>query len=234
MPFNASVTLILLFTIVILLITKRFSLTFIGVLIPIVLYLSGVIDNEAAFSNLTHPILIMLICIFIQSKAIFEVGLAYQIGESFSTFTRKIGQNNEKITIMLVIGFGAIMSTVLPNIATTAALVPIVIAVSSYSGISRSKLLITLALGTSMGGTITLIGTPPNFLAKATLDAAGISSFGFFDFAWIGIPLTLLGTLYLLTIGFKSLPDHYVEAKQSSIKKEQENSRNDNKATKFK
>lgn len=234
MPFNASVTLILLFTIVILLITKRFSLTFIGVLIPIVLYLSGVIDNEAAFSNLTHPILIMLICIFIQSKAIFEVGLAYQIGESFSTFTRKIGQNNEKITIMLVIGFGAIMSTVLPNIATTAALVPIVIAVSSYSGISRSKLLITLALGTSMGGTITLIGTPPNFLAKATLDAAGISSFGFFDFAWIGIPLTLLGTLYLLTIGFKSLPDHYVEAKQSSIKKEQENSRNDNKATKLK
>jgi solute carrier family 13 (sodium-dependent dicarboxylate transporter), member 2/3/5 len=234
MPLNASITLALLSIIVVLLITKRFSLTFIGVLIPIILYLSGVIDNKAAFSNLTHPILIMLICIFIQSKAIFEVGLAYQIGESFSAFTRRIGQDNERITVMLVIGFGALMSTVLPNIATTAALVPIVIAVSSYSGISRSKLLITLALGTSMGGSITLIGTPPNFLAKATLDAAGIHSLGFFDFAWIGIPLTLLGMLYLLTIGFKSLPNHYVEAKQGALEEEQENSENDNKATKAK
>lgn len=234
MPLNASITLALLSIIVVLLITKRFSLTFIGVLIPIVLYLSGVIDNKAAFSNLTHPILIMLICIFIQSKAIFEVGLAYQIGESFSAFTRRIGQDNERITVMLVIGFGALMSTVLPNIATTAALVPIVIAVSSYSGISRSKLLITLALGTSMGGSITLIGTPPNFLAKATLDAAGIHSLGFFDFAWIGIPLTLLGMLYLLTVGFKSLPNHYVEAKQGALEEEQENSENDNKATKAK
>lgn len=233
MPLNASITLALLFIIVVLLITKRFSLTFIGILIPVTLYLAGVIDNKAAFSNLTHPIMIMLICIFIQSKAIFEVGLAYQIGESFSAFTRRIGQDNERITIMLVIGFGALMSTVLPNIATTAALVPIVIAVSSYSGISRSKLLMTLALGTSMGGSITLIGTPPNFLAKATLDAAGIHNLGFFDFAWIGVPLTVLGMLYLLTIGFKSLPNHYVETKHDAVGEEQENSKND-KATKAK
>lgn len=234
MPLDASITLALLFVIVVLLITKRFSLTFIGMLIPIVLYLSGIIDNESAFKNLTNPILIMLICIFIQSKAIFEVGLAYKIGKSFSAFTRKIGQDSEKITVLLVIGFGASMSTILPNLATTAALVPIVIAVSSYSGISRSKLLITLALGTSMGGSITLIGTPPNLLAKATLDAAGIQSLGFFDFAWIGLPLTLLGTLYLLTIGFKSLPNHYVEAKHGSLEEDEENSVKDGKATKVK
>lgn len=227
MSLDASITFSLLAIVVVLLITKRFSLAFIGMLIPVVLFASGIVNNKSAFITLIHPLIIMLICIFIMSKAIFEVGLAHRIGGHFSTLTNKLGQDSEKMTILLVMVFGALMSTILPNIATTAALVPIIISVSAYTGISRSKLLMTLALSTSMGGTITLIGTPPNFLAKATMDTAGVASLSFFDFAWVGIPLTLLGIGYVLTVGFKTLPANYIEG-QDIDTQEQKDASNTN------
>jgi anion transporter len=63
-----------------------------------------------------------------------------------------------------------------------------------------------LAFGAGLGGIITLIGTPPNIIASGALKAAGFREFGFFEFAWIGIPLSIAGILYMLLIGKHLLP----------------------------
>jgi len=63
-----------------------------------------------------------------------------------------------------------------------------------------------LAYGASLGGIMTLVGTPPNLIVKATLDDVGLVSFGFFDFAMIGVPIFLVGMLYMVTAGRHLLP----------------------------
>lgn len=63
-----------------------------------------------------------------------------------------------------------------------------------------------LAFAAGLGGIITLVGTPPNIIAAGALKAAGLRPFGFFEFAWIGIPLTIAGLIYMLTIGWRLLP----------------------------
>jgi len=73
-----------------------------------------------------------------------------------------------------------------------------------------------LAVAANVGGTITMIGTPPNILMSATLQATGLEPFGFFEFAWIGVPLSIVGMIYMLTIGRKLCPRHMVESDASA------------------
>jgi len=69
-----------------------------------------------------------------------------------------------------------------------------------------------LAFAAGLGGIITLVGTPPNIIAAGALKAAGLRPFGFFEFAWIGIPLTIAGLIYMLTIGKRLLPKEQISA----------------------
>src|SRR5690606_25824331 len=57
-----------------------------------------------------------------------------------------------------------------------------------------------------LGGLMTLIGTPPNLLVSTALEEAGYSGFAFFDFAWIGVPVLLVGTAFMVLVGRHCLP----------------------------
>ena len=82
--------------------------------------------------------------------------------------------------------------------------------------------LMGLAVAANVGGTITMIGTPPNILMSATLGASGLTPFGFFEFAWIGIPLSIVGLLYMLTIGRKLCPQHMAIVPEGADDKKEE------------
>ena len=59
-----------------------------------------------------------------------------------------------------------------------------------------------------------MVGTPPNIIATGALTAAGLPSFGFFEFAWIGIPVSIAGMLYMMFIGKHLLPKFELDADQ--------------------
>ena len=65
-----------------------------------------------------------------------------------------------------------------------------------------------LAIAANVGGTITMIGTPPNVIVTGALSAAGLPTFGFFEFAYIGIPLSIIILVWMVTIGRHMLPAH--------------------------
>jgi len=89
---------------------------------------------------------------------------------------------------------------------------PVVVQICAAARIPVSPQLMALAVAANVGGTITMIGTPPNILMSATLEASGLQPFGFFEFAWIGIPLSLVGMAYMLTIGRRLCPRHMANA----------------------
>jgi anion transporter len=83
---------------------------------------------------------------------------------------------------------------------------PVVIGICSAAGIPASRQLMPLAFGAGLGGTMTLVGTPPNIIGNGALKAASLEPFGFFEFGKIGIPITLVGILYMILIGSRLLP----------------------------
>ena len=174
----------------------------------IALGLLGVLTPKEVFSGLSNSTVVLFAGMFVIGAAMFQTGLAQWIGIAV---VKKSGTNERALMIALMT-ITIVLSSVSSNTATVACLMPVVVQICAAAKIPVSPQLMALAVAANVGGTITMIGTPPNILMSATLQASGLQPFGFFEFAWIGIPLSIVGILYMLSIGYKLCPRHEVKA----------------------
>ena len=162
----------------------------------------GVLPSKQVYAGLSNSTVVLFGGMFVIGAAMFKTGLAETIGLAV---VRKAGTKEVPLmgAIMLVT---IILSSVSSNTGTVACLMPVVIGIAQAANIPASKELMPLAVAANVGGTITMIGTPPNVIVTGALSAAGLPSFGFFEFALIGVPLSIIVLVYMLTIGRKTIP----------------------------
>ena len=162
----------------------------------------GVLPAKQVYAGLSNSTVVLFGGMFVIGAAMFKTGLAEAIGLAV---VRKAGTKEVPLmgAIMLVT---IILSSVSSNTGTVACLMPVVIGIAQAANIPASKELMPLAVAANVGGTITMIGTPPNVIVTGALSAAGLPSFGFFEFALIGVPLSVIVLVYMLTIGRKTIP----------------------------
>ncbi|WP_019880367.1 SLC13 family permease [Succinispira mobilis] len=162
----------------------------------------GFIPLKSVFSGLSNSTVVLFAGMFVVGAAMFHTGLAQKVG---GTVVKMAGtsENSLMLGIMIV---GALLSSVLSNTGTAACLLPVVLGICTAAKIPASRQLMPLAFACGVGGIITLVGTPPNIIAAGALKAAGLPEFGFFEFAWIGIPLTFASIIYMMFIGKYLLP----------------------------
>ena len=200
---NATITLIVLAIAAALFISEIIPLAVTAMSVPVVLNLTGVLTPAQAFAGLSNSNVILFAGMFVVGAALFETGVAKKIGD---TVVNAAGASETRLTLG-VMTICAVLSAVLSNTGTTAVLLPVSIGIANAAGWNRGKILMPLALAAGLGGMITLVGTPPNLVANGILDTANLRQFGFFEFGLIGVPLTIAGFIYLLTIGQRLLPD---------------------------
>ena len=162
----------------------------------------GVLPSKQVYAGLSNSTVVLFGGMFVIGAAMFKTGLAEAIGLAV---VRKAGTKEVPLmgAIMLVT---IILSSVSSNTGTVACLMPVIIGIAQAANIPASKELMPLAVAANVGGTITMIGTPPNVIVTGALSAAGLPSFGFFEFALIGVPLSVIVLAYMLTIGRKTIP----------------------------
>ena len=197
--------LILLAVVALLFVTEMIPLAMTAVLAAIACSVLGLVPENQIFLGLADSTVVLFGGMFVVGAAMFYTGLAQKIGGAVVKLFGK-GENSLMFGIMVI---AAIMSAFLSNTGTTACLIPIVMGICANARLSASRELMPLAFAAGLGGTITLIGTPPNILANVALKAAGLEhlQFGFFEYAYIGIPITVAGILYMMFIGKYFLPD---------------------------
>ena len=162
----------------------------------------GVLPSKQVYAGLSNSTVVLFGGMFVIGAAMFKTGLAEAVG---LWVVNKAG--TKEVPLM-----GAIMvvtialSAVSSNTGTVACLMPVIIGIANAANIPASKELMPLAIAANVGGTITMIGTPPNVIVTGALSAAGLPSFGFFEFALIGVPLSIVVLIYMLTIGRKTIP----------------------------
>lgn len=176
--------------------------------------LLGFIPPKAVFAGLANSTVVLFAGMFVVGAAMFHTGLAQSIGKRVVLlFGTK--EKNLMLGIMIV---GAVLSGFLSNTGTTACLMPVVLGICAAAKLPASRQLLPLAFGVAFGGIFTIIGTPPNLIASDTLAQAGFRPFGFFEFAYIGIPIAIAGIIYMMFIGYRFLPkvtvDPNVEVEQ--------------------
>jgi anion transporter len=204
----AVVTLIVLGIVAILFVTEAVPLAITAMGGAIALGILGIIPINTVFSGLSNSTVVLFAGMFVIGASMFHTGLAQKVG---TTVVRYAGtsENGLMLAVMFV---AAALSSVTSNTGTTAALMPVIVGICAVANISASRQLMPLAFAAGLGGIITLVGTPPNIIAAGALKAAGYRPFGFFEFAWIGIPLSIAGIIYMMTIGKRLLPKAQLSA----------------------
>jgi anion transporter len=208
---KAIITLIILGTAAVLFFTETLPLPVTAMLVPVALSFPGIdiLSSSRAFADFGNKWVVLFMAAFILGEAVFRTGFADKIGQ---LTVKAAGKSQLKLMLLVMLAIGT-MSAFLSNTGTTAAFIPIVMGICVSASLKPGKLLIPMAYAASLGGTLTLIGTPPNGLVNDALEKSGIAPFGFFEFAKIGILIFIVGILYYGTIGHKLLPESKAKAK---------------------
>ena len=187
-------TLIILLLSAILFVSGRVRSDLVAICALLALLLCQVLTPAEGLSGFSNTTVIMMVGLFIVGGGIFQTGLAKMIGSKVMTLA---GKSELRLFLLVMIVTSAIGMFV-SNTGTVALMLPIVVSMASAAGTSSRRLLMPLAFASSMGGMMTLIGTPPNLIVSDTLANAGYDPLGFFSFLPVGLVTLLVGVLYLL------------------------------------
>jgi len=191
----------------ILFLTEWIPLIATAIAVPVALTITGVLGVGDAFKDFANKWTLIFMFMFMMGEALFRTGFAEKVGR----FAVEKGKGNESLILLNIMIATAVMSAFLSNTGTTICFLPIILAVIAQAGFSTKRFMMCLAFSSSFGGTMTLIGTPPNGVVNGVLEKAGMPTFGFFEFALVGIPLTVLMIAAMMLVGVRFLPKGMID-----------------------
>lgn len=170
----------------------------------------GLVPADAAFQGFGHPAVITVAGVLIMSRALSLSGavdgIARWIRSASGTETGQIG-------MLSVVASG--MSAFMNNVGALALLLPAAIESCTKAKRPVRIVLMPLAFASILGGMVTLIGTPPNILIATYREDAIGEGFAMFDFAWVGLPVALVGVAFIALIGWRFIPSVAEKSKDS-------------------
>lgn len=177
---------------------NRLRFDIVAMLALLAVAVTGLVVPDQLFTGFGHPAVITVAAVLVISQGLVNGGVV----DAVARLLGKVGRNAvlQVITLTLVV---ALCSGFINNVGALALLMPVAIWMSRQSGRSPSLLLMPLAFGSLLGGTITLIGTPPNIIIASYREAG---SFGLFDFAPVGLAITFVGIVFIGVIGWRLTP----------------------------
>ena len=213
-----TTTLIILVITVALFIWGRVRADIVALTALAALLVLGILTPAEALSGFSSPIVIMMIGLFVVGGAIMQTGLAKLTGNKLMALSR----GNETITFLLVMLVTSFIGAFVSNTGTVALMMPIIMSIAAGSGMQSSRFLMPLAFAGSLGGMLTLIGTPPNLVIDEVLTESGYQPLAFFSFFPVGIIVIAIGIIVLMP-----LSKIFLSKKQSGKKKKQGKSLDD-------
>ncbi|MBT3807940.1 MAG: SLC13 family permease [Rhodospirillaceae bacterium] len=159
--------------------------------------IGGVVPTDLAFRGFGHPAVITVAAVLVISRTLQVSGVIDLIAGAVLRMAK--GQGSQMTALS---GIGAVLSGFMNNVGALALLMPLALRLSK----KPSAVLMPLSFATILGGLVTLIGTPPNIIvATYRTDVVG-EPFALFDFAFVGLPIALIGLIFVLLIGWRLIP----------------------------
>ena len=172
----------------------RIRADIVAIIALLVLTLSGILTTQEALSGFSNPIVIMMVGLFIVGGAIFNTGLAKMVGAHLS----HMGNGSPTRLFLVVVLATGLIGGFVSNTGTVALMLPIVVSMAASAGASASRFLMPLAFASSIGGMLTLIGTPPNLVIAEAWEEFSGQPLTMFSFLPTGLICLAAGTLLLI------------------------------------
>ncbi|MEO0453415.1 MAG: SLC13 family permease [Verrucomicrobiota bacterium] len=167
------------------------------------LMVSGILEVPEALSVFSNPAPLTVGAMFILSHALQKTGVIGIIGHFLS---RHAGSSLRSV-LFVTASIVAVSSAFVNNTPIVAIFMPVLLGLARSREIPASKLLIPLSYASIMGGCCTLIGTSTNLIVSGVMNDYGLEPMGMFDLAAIGLPLLIIGVVYLTIVSPWLIPE---------------------------
>lgn len=210
-------TFVILIAALILFLTDKLPADLVALLVVVALGVSGILTPQETFSGFSRSAVITIMAIFILTEALQRTGVTDQVGN----ILLKVGGRSELRLVVAVMIAGAFLSLFMNNIAAAAVLLPAASGAAKKASVNTSRLLMPLAFSTILGGMATLL-TTSNIVLNSLLHDNNIPGFRLTDFAPVGIPVVIAGTLYVAFVGRKFLAHESLIERTTAPNKEEQ------------
>ncbi len=206
-----SAVLALLAAVIVMFAINRPRMDAVALIAMTVLPLLGVVTMGEALAGFSDANIVLIAALFVIGDGLVRTGVARQLGDWLST---KAGSSETRLLVLLMLvvcGLGSTMSST----AVTAIFIPVVLRISRQTRIAPSKLMMPLSMAALISGMTTLVATTPNLIVNSELVRHGGEGFHFFSFTPFGVPILILGILYML-VARRWLPGFSTESASES------------------
>ncbi len=200
---DALITVLVLILSLILFIRNTIAPELTGLLCVGIFIITGVLTPDKALAGFGSPSLITLMGLFAVSSALFKSGALDRVRELISSENIKTPRKLITLITFLI----APISGIVPNTPVVASLLPLIEGWCERRNVSPSKVLLPLSFATLLGGTLTLLGSSVNLLVSDISQQLGYGPLELFSLTSIGIPVWLIGTIYMILVSDILLPD---------------------------
>src|SRR5688500_16678964 len=163
---------------------------------------TGLLPSDKAFAGFGSDTVMMILGLLVMSAGLTQTGVVEIAGR----YVFDLAGRNPAIFLPVVMVSVATVSAFMSNTAATAFFVPLVLGYTSRLGISPSKYLLPLAFASILTSSVTLISTSTNLVVSDLLTRYQQPPMGMFELAPVGIPIAIVGLLYMWTIGVRLIP----------------------------
>ena len=162
---------------------------------------AGLVPAADAFAGFGHPAVVTVACVLVLSRGL-------QTSGAIDVLAQRVLPANAgpTLSIAMLTALGAVLSAFMNNVGALALLMPVAVQLSTRLEIPAGKVLMPLAFGSILGGTTTMIGTPPNLIVAGFRNSAELGSFTMFSFTPVGAAITVVGVLFIALIGWRLVP----------------------------
>lgn len=163
---------------------------------------TGLVPAEAAFEGFGHPAVITVACVLVLSYGLQNTG-------AVDVLAHKVLPTDASaiVSIAAISALAAALSAFMNNVGALALLMPVALQMAQRQGLPPGRVLMPMSFGSILGGTTTLVGTPPNLIVSGFRAETVLGSYGMFDFTPVGIAITLVGVLFIGLIGWRLVPN---------------------------
>jgi di/tricarboxylate transporter len=189
------------------------DVTALGVLLFLIL--TGLLPAEDAFAGFGSDVVVMMLGLLILMAALSRTGVTDVVGRVILRRTDASANQLLLVVMIVAVAIGAFMS----NTAATAFFLPIVIGLARNAQLSPAKFLMPLAFASILASSITLIGTSTNIVVSGLMTQYGLQPIGMFELAPVGIPIAVVGVVYMLVLGRRFIPDRIPAREIESLSK---------------
>lgn len=195
MTTDLALVLLLLLAAIVMFVINRPRMDAVALLMIVLLPFTGVLTMAEALAGFADPAVVLIAALFVIGEGLVRTGVARRVGDWLG---ETAGSSEAKLLVLLMLasaGLGAVMS----GTAVVAIFIPIVLRLCQATGASPRVLMMPLSVAALISGMLTLVATAPNLVVNAELARNGLEGFGFFGITPFGLPVLLLGILYMLS-----------------------------------